>query len=326
MKAYIIYHKVDFDGLFSAWAVKKHIDEVLHLDINDLSSSVTDVVLVPMNYGDNLPDGITYEEMTWHEVYLVDFSLPYDVMKLLKDTAKLTWIDHHISAIKEFDDKNSEHYIDGILWLRVDGTAACKLTYDYLWLSPILNNPAIDETISLLARYDVRDKSDNIAWENEILPFQYAMRLETWLDIDKIELYMQTIENDSLAEIIRTGHTLIKYNKQQRESWMRKSGTIQLIYNKPSEDPNYSHRKVEITWLAVFWPAGGSSQVFESKRDPTIYDVMVYITYNINKKEYAVSLYSDKDNIDCSVIAKSFGGGGHKWAAWFVCHTLPFII
>ena len=46
--------------------------------------------------------------------------------------------------------------------------------------------------------------------------------------------------------------------------------------------------------------------MFESKWDNTVYDVMVYITYNINKKEYTVSLYSDKDNIDCSVIAKSF--------------------
>lgn len=63
MKAYIIYHKVDFDGLFSARAVRKHISEVPHLDINDLSSQVTDVVLVPMNYGDDLPEGITYEEM-----------------------------------------------------------------------------------------------------------------------------------------------------------------------------------------------------------------------------------------------------------------------
>lgn len=39
---------------------------------------------------------------------------------------------------------------------------------------------------------------------------------------------MQTIENDSLAEIIRTGHTLIKYNKQQRESWMKKAGIVTI--------------------------------------------------------------------------------------------------
>ena len=34
--------------------------------------------------------------------------------------------------------------------------------------------------------------------------------------------------------------------------------------------------------------------------------------------------YIPKKNIDCSEIAKKYGGGGHKQAAGFQCKELPF--
>jgi nanoRNase/pAp phosphatase (c-di-AMP/oligoRNAs hydrolase) len=34
-------------------------------------------------------------------------------------------------------------------------------------------------------------------------------------------------------------------------------------------------------------------------------------------KMISASLYNDNGEVDCSVIAKSFGGGGHKGAAGF---------
>lgn len=41
-------------------------------------------------------------------------------------------------------------------------------------------------------------------------------------------------------------------------------------------------------------------------------------------KKWTVSLYSKKDNVDCSKIATKYGGGGHKKAAGFECYELPF--
>jgi len=53
------------------------------------------------------------------------------------------------------------------------------------------------------------------------------------------------------------------------------------------------------------------------------YDLM--ITFVRRKDElWNVSLYSTKEHVDCGVIAKSFGGGGHKGAAGFQCKDLPF--
>ena len=42
------------------------------------------------------------------------------------------------------------------------------------------------------------------------------------------------------------------------------------------------------------------------------------------KGQWTVSLYSTKSDIDVSIIAKNYGGGGHKGASGFQCKELPF--
>jgi nanoRNase/pAp phosphatase (c-di-AMP/oligoRNAs hydrolase) len=49
----------------------------------------------------------------------------------------------------------------------------------------------------------------------------------------------------------------------------------------------------------------------------------VCIAFIYDGRQFTVSLYSE--TVDVSTIAKSFGGGGHKGAAGFVCKELPFI-
>lgn len=320
MKTYIIYHKADLDGLVWARACAQHIQGVPEF--------------IPMQYWDVFEEVLSthtsitkIEELKDNTVMMVDFSLPTEQMERLNNNTEFYRFDHHISAIKD----NEHLYIKGVRDIK---KAGCRLAFNY---HPGLagNTPEalfskrVIEAINLISLYDTWTKNDPVwSWQNDVLPYQYGFRLKAWLDREKVFEVMEDISKYPATNLNITVEwkLIIKYNKQQWESWMKKSGEVQLMYKQPSVDPTISHTIIEVTWLAVFWPAGGSSQVFESKRDPSIYDVMVYITYNINKKEYSISLYSDKDNIDCSVIAKYFGGGGHKWASWFVCQTLPFII
>jgi len=41
-------------------------------------------------------------------------------------------------------------------------------------------------------------------------------------------------------------------------------------------------------------------------------------------KKYSYSIFSSNPNIDCSKIAESYGGGGHKGAAGFSSDELLF--
>ena len=282
---YIIYHKADLDWLFWAWACwLPHQDDI--------------IIAVPMQYWDELPCPL--EDMTGHRVYIVDFSLPTEQMEYLNTNADLYWFDHHISAIRD-----NEHL--EIKGKRDTKMAWCRLAFHYhpewdgtVWAS---HNDVID----LISNYDIRNNTDKEKRENEILPFQYGMRLEVWLDLDKVIDFMDSQFDVSLVRM--KWKVIMDNNKIQRENWMKKSGDVEIDWLK---------------WLALLWPAGWSSQIFESKRDNKKYDMMVYITYNLTKREYSVSLYSDREDVDCSVVAKKFGGGGHKWASWFVCNSLPF--
>lgn len=96
-----------------------------------------------------------------------------------------------------------------------------------------------------------------------------------------------------------------------------------------------SYRVLACNTVIVF-----NSQFFGVFYDPAKHDVMCayclvkspalftdrsvepYVT--APRLQWKVSLFSTKPEIDCEVIAKQFGGGGHKEAAEFVCDKLPW--
>lgn len=66
-----------------------------------------------------------------------------------------------------------------------------------------------------------------------------------------------------------------------------------------------------------------NSQLFDSVWDETKYDAMLMFGYR--KGQWHVSLYSTKEDVDVSVVAKKYGGGGHRGASGFQC-AYPFFI
>jgi hypothetical protein len=68
-----------------------------------------------------------------------------------------------------------------------------------------------------------------------------------------------------------------------------------------------------------------SSRIFDCIQNISSFDVL--ITFVLNKHhEWYISLYSNNDNVDVSLIASEYGGGGHKGAAGFTVKKLPFSI
>ena len=47
--------------------------------------------------------------------------------------------------------------------------------------------------------------------------------------------------------------------------------------------------------------------------------------YRTKDGKWSFSLYNDNGKVDCSVIAKSFGGGGHFSASGFQCNDATFL-
>ena len=109
-----IYHITDHDGKGSAAIVKSVYPEMEFLGLNhDME--------------------IPYEIIEQHnQIVICDFCLPMDYMYQLNAQKDLTWIDHHISAINEYDEKREQGFPE-IKGIRRDGTAALILTWEYFY-------------------------------------------------------------------------------------------------------------------------------------------------------------------------------------------------
>ena len=68
---------------------------------------------------------------------------------------------------------------------------------------------------------------------------------------------------------------------------------------------------------------GFNSDVFKSVYDESKHDIM--IPFQFDGTKWTISLYTSKDEVDCSAIAKVNGGGGHKKAAGFQVNNISSV-
>jgi oligoribonuclease NrnB/cAMP/cGMP phosphodiesterase (DHH superfamily) len=278
-----IYHSKDLDGMCSGAIVKR---------------KYPDAKLIGYDYWQELPwDQIPEGE----EVIMVDVSVPIPVMDSLAIyCSKLTWIDHHASSIKEYEQSIAEyphwpndHNFTAVLQ---DGIAACEITWKYLF-----PNEPKPMAVQLLGMYDTwrQDGLGKFKWEEDILPFQYAMRVRTnSADTFPMEL-LESRMYSTIDKYKDRGETILEYQRQQDTKAM--SGAFEVEFK--------GLRAIACNIKGV------NSLAFDSVYNPDQHDIMVAFGYGHGK--WGFSLRTTHEHIDCSVIAKQFGGGGHKKAAGF---------
>lgn len=281
----VIYHSRDLDGYCSGAICKKRYPEAK---------------LIGYDYGRPIP----WDEIPEGEpVIMVDVSLPMPDMLIMAERSKrqFTWIDHHASAIKDFN----EYFIENdnlIAAVLQDGIAACEGAWKYLF--PEFDMP---RTVKLLGEYDTWRNSDKYYWEHTVLPFQFGMRLNI-TNADNFPQIMLDSESDiasaKVVEAFMKGATVLAYQKEQNAIACR--GAFEIEFKG---------------MRAICCNGGGfNSQAFESVWDEEKYDLMM--PFKFDGKKWTFSMYTTKD-IDLSVIAKEMGGGGHKKACGFQVIGVP---
>ena len=300
----IFYHKKDLDGHCSGAIARYYF------------GNADNVVMWPYDYGEPFPfDKIEEGDQVW----MLDITTnPYETMLDIQKKYELFVIDHH----KSFIDSDVKPRIIGLF---VDGVAACQLAWHHFFM-----NEATPRLVQLLGHYDVWNNKDKEFWENDIMPMQMGMRMiktdpgteegfEIW---DK---YLDDLFNGGKN---KTFPMIDRYYANFEDKTI-KAGKIILNYQE-SED------KKAIDFYSFEAEFGGlkaiclnstrfNSQVYKSVWDNTKHDIML-AWVNVKGESCTVSLYTDKEGIDVSQIAKSFGGGGHKQAAGFQCKNVKTII
>jgi nanoRNase/pAp phosphatase (c-di-AMP/oligoRNAs hydrolase) len=273
-----IYHSRDFDGWCSAAII---------------SSKYPEAKLVGYDYGEpypQVPDGVP--------LIIVDVSFPMEHMKNLANTRnnELMWIDHHISAIKEYKKFIKEKEDFCISYIKED-LAACELSWEAFY-----RDVEIPKAVRLLGTYDTYRNYGSEEWENETLPFQYGMRS---LISSPEEFDMRLLENsktseDIIKEITEQGKTILRYVRKTEDD----------ICARKSFEAEFDGFKAICLNKSSF-----NSLTFRKRYDSSKHDIM--IGFHHNGKYWSVTIYTTHEHINCTEIAAKFGGGGHRKASGF---------
>ncbi len=290
----IIYHSKDLDG-FASGAICKR--------------KYPDAKLIGYDYGQDFP----WAEVPEGEpVIMVDVSLGMVEMDELADRNPLTWIDHHILAIKAlavYENLFCKMVPFKDTKLQV-GIAACEIAWTYLF--PDEPMPA---SVKLLGMYDTWRQTDTFDWEKEILPFQYGMRLRT----NSAETFPEYLFNIGLGltemarltqgieDIIDRGDTVLEYQRQQDILAMH--GAFECEFQ------GYKAIMCNVR--------GANSLAFDSVVKP---EHQLMVGFGYTGRQWSFSLRTTHNDVDVSLIAKQFGGGGHQKAAGFAVDDINQVI
>lgn len=270
----LIYHSKDLDG-FTSGAIMKMAMEEKNVEYQ----------LIGYDYGQPFPwDKIKYGSA----VIMADVSLPMsDMIKLAQHSKhNLTWIDHQKSAIKDHERAIIGVKAGSFCTAILDSTlSACELCWKYFF-----PDRPLPLAIELLGKYDTWCDNGTEYWDNVILPFQYGMRLEC----TSPETFPTgcLIEFSFVEEIRKIGQSILKY--QANVDAYAAKGAFEIGFKG---------------YRAICMNGGGTnSQAFKTVYDEAKHDLMM--PFRFNGKFWTFSIYTTKD-IDCSVLAKELGGGGH---------------
>lgn len=233
--------------------------------------------LIGWDYGDPVPDFDIYD---YSKIFLVDISFPAFDMQMLPMHA--VWIDHHPSAIKD----SQEHRYDHLNGVRNTMYAACELTWEFLHSKTLM-----PDGVHLVGMYDsFRHKKEPLFYQEAVMNFQYAARASVANPAEAAKLL--TMDTDPWID---AGKHIFSYMKTEAKSIIKMAYPVEIL----------GHKGMMVN-ATRFNPAN-----FELD-----YDEDFFGCFHYNGNNWAVSLYSN-GKVDCSVICKDLGGGGHAGAAGF---------
>lgn len=251
-----------------------------------------------IDYGVEFPFEIVQKD---EYVYIVDYSiLPGEMDRLLGITSNVTWIDHHISAIKKYTGYNKD-----IRGLRYDGIAGCMLAYCYLKhmtnggcgkITPFNTEMCADAPMftKLIADYDIwafEYGDDTRAFEKGFELYSHEPYDSVWDNL--FGMWSSRFFDDIMIK----GRTIINY----RKNWMKEY----------CEAKGFECELDGYSCFAINMAMVSSDDFVEIETNK--YDMLIGFSYNGETWNY--SLRSQK--VDCSKVAMKYGGGGHLGASGF---------
>lgn len=312
MKPIVFYHANCADGFGAAYAAWTKLGP--------------DAEYVPMHYGDcNNPQDaaelVTYAED--RTVYILDFSFPRQVMDWLLDNASsVIWLDHHKTAFEMWCPKHTLPKFVQTEAIPMSGSkpVTCHICLDnnksgamlaWEWFQPDAEPPYLIKLIDDRDRWVFKYGDDSLAM-HAALQLAKPWTFEAWDSLTSISATLAAI---------REGQTAIKVYREQTLASTKAATRVRIVPAIIDSSLSYQQpwlwsndNQCYVSGLAVNTPNNISEVGHELANASGTFGLVWY--YDHGAKVANCSLRSN-DAYDVSVIAKAFGGGGHRNAAGF---------
>lgn len=285
-KVTIIHHSADFDGIFCREIPKQFL-------LNPLT-------IIGWDYRD---DKIPFPNEGL--VYVLDLSPSCFIDLPISAHSRLIWIDHHKTSIDEWEHENFKGY-------RIDGVAACRLTWQWFQSADLNNEICIEDlpakqdfidrkvieplSVRLAGEYDIWDKRDEMAET-----FQFGLRSKKLTKSDW-KFLLSIDDLDLVYSLLKDGGLLQSYQQESDRSNLNR-GYIKEFEGLKFLTLNTS-RCNSLTFMSKDVPSTG-------------HDALMGYFFDGKKWNYSLYHAKHRTDLDLSVIAKKYGGGGHRGACGF---------
>jgi len=291
----VCFYHGDMDGKCSAAIVRRYFKEKARIK------------LIQVEYGEEPPFHCVRKN---EAVVVVDFCFKAEEwIKLHEKTRDITLIDHHKTTPGVLKDLPFDIHL-----IFSTEAAACQLTWDFyanytahtynkgneLGSTEVVGapNPLI---VQMLADYDTY-----------VFKFGEASKM--------LQMGIKMIEtdpvNDTNWDMLFTDDKMVNNLVEGGKQLYMFRG---MLYMEAVQKYAYfvdfeGHAAIACNSHEI------RSQLFDSYQ--VGFDLM--LPYNFDGEKWTVGIFTENEKIDCSAIAKKYGGGGHRGAAGFTCTELPF--
>ncbi len=235
---------------------------------------------LPVQYGKPLPE-VPDGALVW----IVDFSFPRKVLEGLAARCRVKVIDHH---------KTAAEALQGLDYATFDMTkSGAVLTWEHIHMEPVPE---------MLLYVQDRD-----LWQWK-LPLSKEINAGLWRGMERdfavwrnVHYFWERGVVTGKERMMQAGEAIAFSDGLMVESlcryphWMRVLNFTVPAVNSPVLQSEIGHRLLQLHESAPF--------------------AVIYMTLDDGNQAY--SLRAREDDFDVSVVAKEFGGGGHKAAAGF---------
>lgn len=281
--AYVLYHGDCYDGFGAAWATKKGMEHRPEKDQD---------VYIPCIYGQpmpEIPDG--------EEVIIVDFSFPEAQLRALAARSFfVTILDHHKTAQADL-----QGLLDG-----KDLPENMSLTFDmnhsgaYLaWADVSCDGSKFPTLLAYIEDRDLWRKK--LPYTNEVNVFIQSWE-RTFENFDMLDFILQT--DSGLDDALEQGRAILRFKDQKVNEIAAQAVRLKVgeYENIPAVNCTYN------------FGSDVANRLLELHADAPLAAYWLY--RKDGQWQWGLRSRQGSD-IDVSVIAKSYGGGGHKHAAGF---------